>query len=670
MKKLILISCLFLFMTTTVFSQDQLPYKTFTEAINGDVVETQAAYEPLESISTQVNKTNDFFFDEEANDYYISSEEAPWILKINSETRETVKIHIPEFQSPQGIFVDNKTIYVADEKAQAVFLVDKKDHRLLKTIEKPDDPLYGVNEKFMPTKVRVNQQGVLYVLSKGNGGGLIRFNEEGKFIGYFASNTAQTGFFTWLKDRFFTEEQKQKFFKNIPATPSSLTIDQQGLVYTVTQNLKDNGLKKFNAAGINLNAQSPDPFKQYDFVDVDVGQLGNTYVLFRNSALYVLDPNGHMFFFMHSPFEYQGLKGQLEEAKAITVDQNQNIHILDGASGEIQVYGATEYAHNLYQASIFYQDGRYQEGEDKWREVQRQNTAYRLPHQAIAKASFQKGDYKKALQSFALANDQSGYSNAFWEIRNDFFQNYLGIGLMFILSLIILRFIWKKTTFYKKAIDYQNKLRKRWQKTQVAQFFAPLKMSLVNPREAYYQVRYFDIVNRYQSTLYYILAFLLFAFSPSLKGFLFQTQAKNASLLQMFIQTALPILLIILSNYLVSTIHDGEGRLQDIYHAGALALSPYIYWGLLIYLTSNVLTLNEAFIYHFIFFILKASIAYRLFTLIQEIHNYSFKESVKNILLTFFTALMLSLFALTLYIFAMHLLEVMIGIMKEVVLRV
>ena len=101
------------------------------------------------------------------------------------------------------------------------------------------------------------------------------------------------------------------------------------------------------------------------------------------------------------------------------------------------------------------------------------------------------------------------------------------------------------------------------------------------------------------------------------------------------------------ANYLVSTISDGEGRVRHVVIGTAYSLFPYILIALPVALLSNVLTENEVFIYSFTLNLMWVWIAIMLFIMIKEIHNYSFSETVKNVLVTLFT---MALFLLTGYI--------------------
>jgi hypothetical protein len=133
--------------------------------------------------------------------------------------------------------------------------------------------------------------------------------------------------------------------------------------------------------------------------------------------------------------------------------------------------------------------------------------------------------------------------------------------------------------------------------------------------------------------------------------------------------TVLAIFLWNAANYLVSTISDGEGRIRDVVIGTAYSLFPYVLMALPIALISNVLTLNESFIYSFSLNIMWFWIGMMLFIMVKEVHNYSFAETVKNVLVTLFTIALFVLTGYILYVLFNQLFEFVSAILQELRLR-
>jgi hypothetical protein len=123
------------------------------------------------------------------------------------------------------------------------------------------------------------------------------------------------------------------------------------------------------------------------------------------------------------------------------------------------------------------------------------------------------------------------------------------------------------------------------------------------------------------------------------------------------------------ANYLVSTISDGEGRIRDVFIGSAYSLFPYVLFVLPIAIISNVLTMNEVFLHDFSLNLVYLWVGIMLVIMVKEIHNYSFSETVRNVLITLFT---MGLFVLTgyiLYVLFNQLYEFILAIMQELRLR-
>jgi len=123
------------------------------------------------------------------------------------------------------------------------------------------------------------------------------------------------------------------------------------------------------------------------------------------------------------------------------------------------------------------------------------------------------------------------------------------------------------------------------------------------------------------------------------------------------------------ANYLVATISDGEGRFRDVVIGSAYSLFPYVLFALPIALISNVLTMNEIFIYSFSMNIMYFWVGLMLVIMVKEIHNYSFGETVRNVLTTLFTMALFVLTGYILYVLFNQLFDFISAILQEVGLR-
>src|SRR5699024_1578863 len=162
-----------------------------------------------------------------------------------------------------------------------------------------------------------------------------------------------------------------------------------------------------------------------DITDVSVDEYGIVTVVDKESAVIAqFDQNGELLFFWGAPYSTGALRvGVTSTPVAIDTDSKNRIYILDESSNLIQVLEPTKFGSDIQQAYILTQDGLYNESEEYWDEISRQNSLFSPSHAALARAAFYNDDFSKAMELFRLAGDEEGYSDAFWQIRLNWFQN-------------------------------------------------------------------------------------------------------------------------------------------------------------------------------------------------------------------------------------------------------
>ena len=121
---------------------------------------------------------------------------------------------------------------------------------------------------------------------------------------------------------------------------------------------------------------------------------------------------------------------------------------------------------------------------------------------------------------------------------------------------------------------------------------------------------------------------------------------------------------------MISAINDGEGTLRSVYVGTAYSLTPYVVFGPIVILSTYVLTLNEAVIVHYLWAIAILWSAALICITVKEIHNYTVKETVKIILLTFFFMIMAVIVSVILYLIGQQVVIFVQDIISEVTYHV
>ncbi|MCK9166440.1 MAG: hypothetical protein M0O92_03610 [Acholeplasmataceae bacterium] len=89
----------------------------------------------------------------------------------------------------------------------------------------------------------------------------------------------------------------------------------------------------------------------------------------------------------------------------------------------------------------------------------------------------------------------------------------------------------------------------------------------------------------------------------------------------------------------------------------------------LLIIISNVLTLNEVFIYQFIFFIMIAWSATLLFFSVKDTHNFSVKQTIYHFLMTILMMIVILIVFIMIYMMMMQVVEFVGNIIKEVIIH-
>ncbi|MDO6356030.1 YIP1 family protein [Caloramator sp. CAR-1] len=640
-KKSVMFIVLFLtfIIQTTVFAD--APYKTFTLGPNNKIVETQTAFEPDEVILKDFMNPEDIFFDDNTGDLYIADTGNSRVIVINKEGNIR-EIGSGIVFSPSGIFVDdNGNIYVADYGNYEVYIFNKEGS-LIKRIGKPTEPIFGSSNEFVPKKLAVDKRGNIYVACEGLTNGIATFSKDGVFMGYTASNQTNTTLKMVLQRLIFTAKQKEQLLKIKPPSPTSIAIDRDGLIYTVTNGLKYKEVKKFNIAGINILPGNM--AGDSNLVDIDVDNNGNIYALSQYGYIFEYDSFGNLLFIFGGEDELSERRGLFRNAAAIDVTQDGKIYVIDKEKSILVSFKPTEFAKRVMKGDELYKEGLYLESKPIWEEVLDMNSSFILSYKALAKAYFKMGDYKKALECFKIAEDKLGYSDAFWQIRNEWLQKNTPIIILILIMFIVIK---KAVIRIDKRRHILEKPRRVIQNIKNKKLIKEILFSfrfLRHPIDSYYDLKRYGRASVLSATILYLWFFVMEVIKLYVTSPIFSTfNAYKINILNVAVTLFVPTILWIISNYLVSEINDGEGTLKQIYIGTIYALSPYLIFALPVAIISNVLTFNEAFLYDFPLFIIKVWSILLMVIMVMEIHNYDLKETMRNISITIFGMILIVL---------------------------
>ncbi|WP_054707438.1 hypothetical protein [Bacillus sp. JCM 19041] len=219
---------------SSVQASVEVPYKTYTLTGEGYPMETQVAYVPVGNLGVtgDLIAPEDLFIAEKKI-VYVADSGKQHIAVFNDEGSIIDEIGTGELIEPLGVFVNEEGIYVADYGREEVVLFNHNGE-LTNSFGRPDTPLYGERTSFKPQKIAVDRRGNMYVVSEGSTNGIVQLSAEGDFLGFFGVNRSGGSLMSFLPDLLMSETQRLNQFLRVPPAPSNITIDEQGLIYTVT----------------------------------------------------------------------------------------------------------------------------------------------------------------------------------------------------------------------------------------------------------------------------------------------------------------------------------------------------------------------------------------------------------------------------------------------------
>jgi hypothetical protein len=375
------------------------------------------------------------------------------------------------------------------------------------------------------------------------------------------------------------------------------------------------------------------------FLDVAVGPIGSMFVTSDDGLIYEYDRDGNLLFLFGGKDNRTLAKGLFNMPSAIAVDRNHVLYVADSVKSEIHILVPTEFGLLVHDALGLYQEGRYVESKAPWEAVLRHDALFDMAHQGIGRALYKEGDMQGALERFRMIGDKAGYSDAFWEVRNAFLMEHLDSFLYVGIAVWALLFV------LKKLVPNWALAPKRRLQTLVAgnRTFSDLSFAfraIKNPSDTMQEIGAGRGIALSSTVLLFAFFFLVRIASIQWTALLFQTRdLQTISLVKELVALAGPLVLFVAANYLIASITDGQGKWTQVVQGFAVASLPYSMLSLLNVALSHVLTQNEAFLYTLVSVLALATSGVLLFSMVKDLHNYTLKETVTNILLTVFAFL-------------------------------
>ncbi len=649
------------------------PYKTYTIDGYGSVTETQTAYLPYRTI-TKIGEEalvgpTDFTLLDDGTMYILDSGNRRVVVS-DSNAELIMTFGEGELVGPRGMYVTRDHIcYIADRDAKKILVYDGQGQQIA-SYTKPLEPMYGETQDFLPIKIVANNSGTMYVICESNTNGIVQISPvgNGTFLGYFGTNATNADLMTILWRAVLTDQQRAKMVGNIPATPDNMAIDEKGLLYTVTRGEGDDSLKWLNIAGTNMI--EPDSHDEVPAA-VAVGNHDNVFVASQMGYIYEYNNEGELLFVFGGSDDGQQRIGLSTKIEAIQVGTDDKIYVLDSDKAQIQVFEPTEFTEHLHEALYLFSKGRYAESKAPLSEVLRMNNLFDYANMAMGRALYKEGDYEAALEYAKLAKDFDSYSDAFWEIRNNWLKRHLGTIIILLLVIAIggkvIGLLDKKYGILNVPRSWIDRIKSYRLVKEVLYDFHFVR----HPIHGCYEIKRHNVVSVASANILMAVFILFFIINKYFCGFLLKTVREGSYDVFSDIGMIVIVLgLVVGCNYLMCTINDGEGKFKAVYCSFIYSMGPYLILIPFIFMLSHVVTYNEVFFIRFAYFCMAVWIAVLIFISIKEINNYSVQKTFKIIFLTLFTILIVCLLTFIIYVLWAQVFDFISSLVGEVVYKI
>ena len=592
------------------------------------------------------------------------------ILVLNGHTTALERV-LDSFHDAQGnrltfagakgmAFDTDGNLYIADT-AECRILVFDTQLCLLRSITRPDGALVDTSAPFDVEKVAVNRNGKVYAIAPSINLGILTFTRSGEFVSFYGSNkvtvTADV-LKAYFLSRFLTKEQRQARAQITPTIFNNMSIDDEGLVYTVKSvklSSATGGIVQcLNYKGTNI-LKSDIKFGEFErdtvsskltkaptcFTDIEVDSRGFLHLLDSGrSRIYQYTFSGKLIGVFGGIGEQ---KGTFSEPVAFESVEDR-IYVLDAQKNTLQEFAPTAYGRSLREAFSL-EDSNDREAQlAAWEKVAVINTNSEYPYYGVASVEDARGNYAQAMKNYRIANARTEYSKSFQQYRKQFLsRNTLWILLA---AAALLAVITALLRLLKKTLIAVN-----------GSAFTPLENKYTFPLyTCIHPMDGFDQFKSRKCELYSlsvaILAgwFLAETASFFASGFIFNLHvAADYDLSVILFRTVGLFLLFVIGNWSVCTLLDGKGTFKEIFTSLAYALLPYILSLIINIGLSNILTINES-----VFISLVSTVgilwsAFLIFAAMSSIHQYSFWKMLGSILLTVLSMAILAFILILFY---------------------
>lgn len=450
--------------------------KNFVIDTNNNMLPIPSTYEVakviknLDGTDTSLKNADDLFIDKNDN-IYVADTGNNRVLKLDGNGKvllEVTEAFDTPLNEPHGVFVDDSlNIWIADTKNERLVVVTKDGKDYIE-YKKPSGISDTKGEHFDIQKIVVNKMGYIFALK---GAYVMKIDMRNNFQGYMGAKNVDFSLSRFIIRTFGTDAQRRATEALKPTSYNNLTLGTDGNLYGVLSEGTSGQIRRLNSVGTNTYPESSYGFMGYykegeilptdpTFADIAVDSEGIISVVDQETGLiYQYDKEGDLL------TTFGGIgdkKGTFAKPCSIAVDSKNRLYVLDYSEKAacITVFTETTFITSVHKAITLQLAGKYNDAQKVWEDILKIDSSYFIAHKSIGKIQFKQGKYTESMKSYKMAEDKSGYSDAFSEARHEIFRHYffwILVAIIFIIVVFIKVFTAVKKRADKWAFDIEMK---------------------------------------------------------------------------------------------------------------------------------------------------------------------------------------------------------------------
>ena len=645
-----------------------VPYATYTYDMDGFMALSPDAYVPdtlIDSddltLAVKLNSPKDIFVDPHEW-VYIADTKNNRIVVIDDEWKTQYGIStfyndngvFDSLLAPEGVFVNEIEIYVADSQNHRIVVFSRADGSFKRIIPEPESDVFPEGHIYTPVAVAVDTAGRIYVVSSTTTYGVISMNADGSFLGFLGAQKTTPSVFDIFWRRFQTKAQREQSEKYVPTEYNNLTIDEDGFIYVTTSTINEQSqqsaidskdtsdsyapVKKLNPSGLDImnrngfyppsgevkvQMQSQDGYNiigPSKVIDVALGPAGMWSIIDeKRSKVFTYDQDGNLLYVFGDKGSQLGNIANIQ----CVVYKGDDLIILDKSNDTITTYKRTEYGDLLVSALQNTEDRQYDQAVVYWQAILQRNSNFDMAYIGIGDSYYRQGRYEEAMEMYQYAHAVEKYSNSFKQIRKAWMSDWiLVVPLVIIIFFVLL----------SKFLAYANKVNVAGQKMKDKRTFKETFLYafhiIFHPFDGFWDMKHEKRGSMKAATAIVAFTIIGFIYKSSGTAYIHAPEAQGISYLMETLGVLMPYVLWCVSNWCLTTLFEGEGSMKDIFMATGYAILPVPLFMIPATAISNVLLLEEASIISLLNSIGLIWAGFLIFFAMSVIHDYALGKNV------------------------------------------